>query len=153
MASSSSKVEIKKFDESNNFGLWKMMMLAQLGNLGLDLALGGDSKLLVPMDDEKKQEVFKRAYNTLILNLSDKVLREIVKMNLYLKVKLFTWKMMEGKDLQSHIDDFNKLVIDLENIGVEYEDDDKALVLIHSLPKYYEHFLDILQHGRETNSL
>ncbi|KAL5547642.1 hypothetical protein UlMin_002873 [Ulmus minor] len=68
------------------------------------------------MEEEKKQEVLKRAHNTLILSLSDKVLREI-------------------------------------NIGVEYEDEDKALVLLHSLPKSYEHFVDILQHGRETISL
>ncbi|KAL5563211.1 hypothetical protein UlMin_032958 [Ulmus minor] len=43
--------------------------------------------------------------------------------------------------------------MDLENIGVEYEDEDKALVLLHSLPNSYEHFVDILQHGRETISL
>ena len=43
--------------------------------------------------------------------------------------------------------------MDLENIGFEYEDEDKALVLLHSLPKYYKHFVDILQHGRETISL
>ncbi|KAL5544596.1 hypothetical protein UlMin_008380 [Ulmus minor] len=149
-------------------------MLAHLGNLGLDLALGGESKLPESMEEEKKREVLKRAHNTLILSLSDKVLREIVKCKtaaevwlkleslymtknlsnrLYLNAKFFTWKMTEGRDLQGHIDDFNKLVMDLENIGVEYEDEDKALVLLHSLPKSYEHFVDILQHGRETISL
>ena len=43
--------------------------------------------------------------------------------------------------------------MDLENIGVEYDDEDKALVLLHSLPKSYENFVDILQHGREMISL
>ena len=54
MASSSSKVQIKKIDKSNVFGLWKMKMLVYLGNLGLDLALGGESKLPESVDDEKK---------------------------------------------------------------------------------------------------
>ncbi|KAL5575220.1 hypothetical protein UlMin_016919 [Ulmus minor] len=144
MVSSSSKVEIENFDGSNDFGLWKMKMLAHLSNLGLDFALG--KEFPKTMDEEKKGEILKKAYNTLILSLSDKV-------RLHLKVKLFTWKMTEGRDLQGHIDDFNKLVMDLENIGVEYEDEDKALVLLYSLSRSYETLVDILQHGRDTISL
>ena len=52
-------------------------MLAHLGILGLDLAL--ENVFPETMDVEKKKEVLKKAYNTLILCLSDKVLREIVK--------------------------------------------------------------------------
>ena len=47
--------------------------------------------------------------------------------SLRLKAKFFTWKMKEGRDLQGHIHDFNKLIVDLSNIGVEYDDEDKAL--------------------------
>ena len=167
MSSSSSKLEIEKFDGSNDFGLWKMKILPHLGNLGLDLAQ--EIFFSETMDDEKKRKVLKKAYNTLILSLSDKVLREIVKcksvagvwlkleslyMNknlssgLHLNTKFFTWKMKEDRDLQGHIDDFNKLTMDLDNIGVEYEDEDKALVSLYSLPKSYETLVDILQHGR-----
>ena len=81
------------------------------------------------------------------------MLREIVKMNsavevwlklkslymtknlsnrLYLKVRFFTCKMAECNDSQDHIDEFNKLIMDLENIGVEDEDENKTLVLLHS---------------------
>ncbi|KAL5554377.1 hypothetical protein UlMin_041778 [Ulmus minor] len=156
MASSSSKVEIEKFDGSNDFGLWNMKMLAHLAILGLDLALENDFS--ETMDVEKRKEVLKKAYNTLILYLSDKVLREIVQCKsaadvLHLKAKFFTWKMKGGRSLQGHIDDFNKLIVDLSNIGVEYEDEDKALVLLYSLPKSYETLVDILQHGRETISV
>ena len=135
MASSSSKVEIEKFDGSNDFGLWKMKMLAHLGNLGLDFAL--DDDFLETMKEDKKMEVLKKAYNTLILSLSDNVMREIVKCKsakevwgkleslymtknlssrLRLKAKFFTWKMKEGRDLQGHIHDFNKLVVDLSKL-------------------------------------
>ena len=71
---------------------------------------------------------------------------------LHLKAKFFTWKMKEGRDLQGHIIDFNKLTIDLDNIGVEYEDGDKALVWLYLLPNS-ETLVDILQHGRETISV
>ena len=172
MASSSSKVDIEKFDGTNDFGLWKMKMRAHLGNLGLMKALEG--KLPETMEVEKKEEALDKAYNTLILCLGDNVLREIVKCKsaaevwlkleslymtkslssrLYLKARFFTWKMVEGKEIQAHINDFNKLIMDLENIDITYDDEDKALVLLHSLPRSYDTFVEILQHGRETISL
>ena len=48
------------------------------------------------------------------------------------------------------MDDFNKICLDLENIDVSYDDEDKALVLLYSLPKSYETFVDILKHGKDT---
>jgi len=51
------------------------------------------------------------------------------------------------------MDSFNKLCLDLENINIRYEDEDKALVLLHSLPKSYETFVDILKHGRDKLTL
>ena len=61
--------------------------------------------------------------------------------------------MIKGKDLRDYIDEFNKFLIDLENIRVEYDDKDNALVLLYSLPKSYEDFVDTLQHGRESITL
>lgn len=61
--------------------------------------------------------------------------------------------MKENQKLQDHIDEFNKFCLDLENINVKYDDEDKALVLLHSLPRSYEYFVDILQHGRDKLSL
>jgi len=60
--------------------------------------------------------------------------------------------MGEGQKLQDHIDDFMKLCLDLENIDIKYDDENKALVLLHSLPRSYETFVDILKHGRENLS-
>ena len=72
---------------------------------------------------------------------------------LYLKAKFFTFNMQEGQKLNNHIDKFNKLCLDLENIDINYDEEDKALVLLHSLPRTYETFVDILKHGREKLSL
>ena len=72
---------------------------------------------------------------------------------LFLKAKFFTFKMQEGPKLLSHIDEFNKLCLDLENIDMNYDDEDKAFVLLHSLTKSYETFVDILKHGRDILTL
>nr|GFA01931.1 retrovirus-related Pol polyprotein from transposon TNT 1-94 [Tanacetum cinerariifolium] len=52
-----------------------------------------------------------------------------------------------------HIDKFNKIVLDLENIKVKFEDEDPALLLLTSLPASYEHFVDTLLYGREALTL
>ncbi|GJW88132.1 retrovirus-related pol polyprotein from transposon TNT 1-94 [Tanacetum coccineum] len=52
-----------------------------------------------------------------------------------------------------HIDEFNKIVLDLANIEVKFEDEDLALLLLTSLPASYEHFVDTLLYGREALTL
>lgn len=69
MASTASATwyDIEKFDGKNDFGLWKMKMRALLGNLRLEKALEGESKVPVTYTAEKKKEIGKKAFNTLIL--------------------------------------------------------------------------------------
>ena len=55
--------------------------------------------------------------------------------------------------MQDHMDSFNKLCLDLENINIRYEGEDKTLILLHFLPKSYETFVDILKHGRDKLTL
>ena len=56
--------------------------VGSFGNLGLAKILGGESNLPITMDDDKKREVISGAYNTLILGLRDRVLREVSRMKL-----------------------------------------------------------------------
>ena len=46
-------------------------MRALLGNLGLEEALEGESKMPTTYSIEKKKEIGKKAFNTLILSLGD----------------------------------------------------------------------------------
>ena len=46
------RYDIEKFDGQNDFGLWKMKMRALLGNLGLEEALKGESR--IPQKRRKK---------------------------------------------------------------------------------------------------
>ncbi|GKC11412.1 RNA-directed DNA polymerase, eukaryota, reverse transcriptase zinc-binding domain protein [Tanacetum coccineum] len=48
-----------------------------------------------------------------------------------------------------HIDEFNKLILDLANIDIEIEDEDQALMLLMSLLSSYENFMKTLLYGRE----
>ncbi|GKC35542.1 zinc finger, CCHC-type containing protein [Tanacetum coccineum] len=119
----------------------------------------------------EKAALMKKAYSTLILCLGDRVLRKVTKETtaagiwtkltsmymtkslanrLYLKKKLYTYYMSPGTKLGDHIDEFNKLILDLANIDIEIEDEDQALMLLTSLPSSYENFVETLLYGRES---
>ncbi|GKC65787.1 hypothetical protein Tco_1098385 [Tanacetum coccineum] len=72
---------------------------------------------------------------------------------LYLKKKLYTFYMPASRKISEHIDEFNKIVLDLANIEVNFEDEDLALLLLPSLPASYEHFVDTLLYGRKELTL
>ncbi|GJS34779.1 retrovirus-related pol polyprotein from transposon TNT 1-94 [Tanacetum coccineum] len=127
--------------------------------------------LPVVMEAGEKVALVKKAYSTLILCLGDRVLREVTKKTtaagiwtkltsqymtkslankLYLKKKLYTYYMSPGTKLGDHIDEFNKLILDLTNIDIEIEDEDQALMLLTSLPSSNEIFVETLLYGRES---
>ncbi|GJU42490.1 hypothetical protein Tco_1195447 [Tanacetum coccineum] len=54
--------------------------------------------------------------------------------------------MSPGTKLDDHIDEFNKLILDLANIDIEIEDEDQAFMLTSS----YENFVETLLYGRES---
>nr|GFB55620.1 retrovirus-related Pol polyprotein from transposon TNT 1-94 [Tanacetum cinerariifolium] len=65
----------------------------------------------------------------------------------------FTFYMDLGKKLSKHIDEFNKLIGNLANIDVDIDDEDRALMLLTSLPSSYDNFLETLLYGREYLTL
>ena len=122
-------------------------------------------------DKKKKAEVEMKAHSAILLSLGDEVLREVsdeetalglweklasiylkksLANKLYLKKKLFTLTMDDTKELRKHLDDFNRIVLDLNNIGVKLEEEDQAIILLSSLPKIYEHFVDTILYGKDT---
>ncbi|KAK9185556.1 hypothetical protein WN943_025912 [Citrus x changshan-huyou] len=172
-----SKPDIERFTIGGDFSLWRMKMRALLIHQGLESALEeddlGDASSSV--SDEKKRQIQNKAHSTLILSLSDSILREIseekttlgisnkvealcmkksLAHRLFLKKRLYTFSMREGVSIREHIDNFNKIILDLEgveNVKITYED--KTFFLLNSLPKIYEGFVDTMLYGRTTLTL
>ena len=66
---------------------------------------------------------------------------------LLLKERLFTLRMTEGTPVPSNLDEFNSIIIDLENLNVKIDDEDKVVLLIVPLPPSYRHFKEIMLYG------
>nr|GEX69223.1 retrovirus-related Pol polyprotein from transposon TNT 1-94 [Tanacetum cinerariifolium] len=168
MTSSITRFNIEKFNGKNDFRLWQIKMCALMVQQGCDAAL---ETLPADMEANETAALIKKAYSTLILCLGDRVLREVTKETiaagiwtkltslymtkslanrLYLKKKLYTYYMSLGTKLSDHIDEFNKLILDLANIDIEIEDGDQALTLLTLLPSSYEKFMETLLYGRES---
>ena len=62
--------------------------------------------------------------------------------------KLYVKK--EGSDLLEHLSTFNMLNTQLSSFGVNYEDKDKALILLASLPTHFDHLVTTLMYWKET---
>nr|GEW22460.1 retrovirus-related Pol polyprotein from transposon TNT 1-94 [Tanacetum cinerariifolium] len=61
--------------------------------------------------------------------------------------------MKLATSVQDHLDEFNTILIDLENLDVDVNDEDKVILLVISLPASYKHFKEIMLYGnRETLS-
>ncbi|KAH9679844.1 hypothetical protein KPL71_026299 [Citrus sinensis] len=171
------KHEIEKFTIGGDFSLWKLKMRALLVHQGLESTLEKDDPEApsTSVSDEKRKQIQNKAHSTLILSLSDSILREIseektalgiwnkvealcmkksLAHKLFLKKRLYTFLMKEGVSIQDHIDTFNKIILDLEGVeNVKISDEDKAFFLLSSLPKPYEGFVDTMLYGRTSLTL
>lgn len=175
---SDAKFEMEKFTGKNDFGLWKVKMKAVLIQQGLWEALRteedqkeGEENQKDEKEVLKKQEQRERAHSAIILSLGDRVLREVCKEKtavalwakldsiymtkslanrLYMKQKLYSFKIVEGKGISEQLEDFAKALDDLENIDVEIKDEDKAIILLNALPKSFEQLKDAMLYGREN---
>ncbi|GKE08573.1 hypothetical protein Tco_1412124 [Tanacetum coccineum] len=148
MASLITTFNIKKFDGKNDFGLWQIKMRALMVQHGCDVAL---ETLPANVEAGEKAALMKKAYSTLILCLGNRVLQEVTKKTtaagiwmkltglymtkslanrLYPKKKLYTYYMSPGTKLGDHIDEFNKLILELS--------------------PSYENFVETLLYGRES---
>jgi len=123
------------------------------------------------MEDEDWVDLQERAAGTIRLCLADEIMYHVISLSsldeiwkklesqfmsktlmnkLYLKQKLYGLKMQEGNDLTQHVNIFNQIITDLAQLDVKIEDEDRAIILLCSLPFSYEHIVTTLTYGKET---
>uniref|UniRef100_A0A2N9GLD2 CCHC-type domain-containing protein n=1 Tax=Fagus sylvatica TaxID=28930 RepID=A0A2N9GLD2_FAGSY len=153
-------VGLVKFDGTGNFGLWQRRVKDLLVQQGLVKALYGKTKKPEKMTDDEWEELDMKAVSTIRLLLADEVMYDVMEENstagiwlnlekrymsksltnkLHLKQKLYGLKMTEGADLRQHINTFKQIISDMLRIDIKFEDEDKAMMLLTSLPTSYEH--------------
>ena len=106
----------------------------------------------------KKRDMDEMAYLMILLYLSDELLRLVDEATttgdlwkkleslyltksllnkLYLKEKFLGYKMNHSKSLEENLDEFQKIIVDLNNIDAKILDDNQVVILLNSLPKTY----------------
>jgi len=70
---------------------------------------------------------------------------------LQLKRRLYCFQMKRGLSINEHMNSYTKLLTDLVNVDVQIDEEDKAVILLNSLPdEEYETFTLTLINGRQT---
>ena len=111
------------------------------------------------------------AFSTILLCLADEIIIEVsdektaaslwqkleslymtksLTNKLLLKQRLFALRMQEGIELRDHLDKLNSILLELHNIDVKVEDEGAALILLVSLPKSFENFVQSFIVGKDT---
>ncbi|KAE8691239.1 hypothetical protein F3Y22_tig00110890pilonHSYRG00161 [Hibiscus syriacus] len=166
---SGAKFEVVKFDGQGNFGLWQTRVKDLLAQQGILKALRPTKP--ASMDEEDWEELQQRAVGTIRLCLADEVIYHVMHLSspdeiwrklesqfmskslttkLYLKQRLYGLKMQDDHDLAQHVNVFNQIVSDLARLDVKIEDEERAMILLCSLPPSYEHMVTTLTYGKET---
>jgi len=129
---------------------------ALLVQQGLLEAFESESMLDVAMEEKDKKTLLEKAHNSIVLSPYDKMLRQVSKektiAGLWTKLeslymtksmvncfwnKRCTHKMSSKNAISEQLDEFNKLILDLENINVQIHDENQAL-LLYSMSKTHD---------------
>lgn len=61
--------------------------------------------------------------------------------------------MQEVPDLHQNVNVFNNIITELATLKVKFDDEDKSIILLCSLPNFYDHLLTTLTYGKVTITL
>jgi hypothetical protein len=123
---------------------WKELEAKTMTTIRLCL---GDDVMYHVMTEESSAAIW--------LKLESRSMSKSLTNKFYLKQRLYSLKMAEGSDLNQHINVFNQIIGNLKKFNVKFEDEDKALILLNSLPtsSTYENLITTLTWGKKTLEL
>lgn len=122
-----------------------------------------------PVSEEKDR----RCKNLICMSVNDTILRKIRKQptalavwkalegdcqtktlpnRIYLKQRFASFRMEESKSIEENLNDFLKLVDDLESLNINIPEEDQAIQILSSLPSKYEQLVHTLKYdsGKDT---
>ena len=168
------KMEFSVFDGKGDFNSWSKRIRALLSHNKVLVALEADENKWSEEALKRKPEILEEAYNLLILNLSDAVLRKVDGLesaievwdklksiysdqsapNLaFLKGAIFNYKMDATKSIDENLDEFLKMNQLLKGSKQALDDTSLAVILLNSLPDSYTVVKDSLQYTGTVPSL
>ena len=173
MGSSSARFDLERFDGTGDFSLWKEKMMAILICQKLDIAI---EEGIDPDDANKKESetVMKQARSAIIMNLADNVLRQVIgektalriwnRLNqlymakstatkIFLKGKFYGFKMNATISLEQNLDDLNKIVLSLTNMGEIIKEEDQVVIILNALPEQFKELKTVIMYSRDTLTL
>jgi hypothetical protein len=68
-----------------------------------------------------------------------------------LKERLYIIRMVEDTSIQSYINEFNSIGINVESLDVKIDDEDKTILLVVSLPPSFKNFKEIMLYENHTS--
>ena len=167
------KTRIEKFDGSN-FAFWKMQMEDYLYQKDLYIPLEGKEKKSEKMIDDEWALVDRKALGTIRLSLSKSVAFNISKVKttkelmqalatmyekpsasnkVHLMKRLFNMKMSDGGGVAEHLNEFNTVTSQLESVGITFDDEVRALLILSSLPDSWDGLMIAVRNSSGSTKL
>ncbi|KAL0333135.1 UNVERIFIED_CONTAM: hypothetical protein Scaly_2215000 [Sesamum calycinum] len=130
-----------------------------------------DGKYSENVSEDKKLENEEYAYSSIILNLSDSVIRKVVKQisdkniwdkleelytetslpsKLFFLEKFFRYKLDMSKNIDDNIDELTKLIQDIKLTDDKNIDDYSPIVFLNAIPKTYGDVKAAIKYGRDN---
>ncbi|KAH9704495.1 retrovirus-related pol polyprotein from transposon TNT 1-94-like protein [Citrus sinensis] len=122
------KIDVEKFDGKINFGMWRSCLTKEVKSL---------------VKDEE-------CAVTLWRTLEEKYQVKSPENCLHEMSQVYGFRMKPGVSMHDHVSRFEKLLADLKNLDEDIKDEVKAMILLHSLPEDYSHFVTTLIYGKSV---
>lgn len=171
MAADEGKVKIEKFDGAD-FGFWKMQIEDYLYQKNLYQPL--KDKKPEGMKDDDWTLLDRQALGVIRLTLSRNVAFNIAKEKttaglmaalssmyekpsasnkVHLMRRLFNLRMTEGASTAQHLNELNTVTTQLSSVGIEFDDEVRALILLSSLPESWNATVTAVSSSSGSNKL
>ncbi|KAL6541995.1 hypothetical protein OROGR_011481 [Orobanche gracilis] len=171
MAADEGKVKIEKFDGAD-FGFWKMQMEDYLYQKGMHEPLTDKKPESIKEEDSKHLD--RKALGVIQLMLSRNVAFNIAKEKttadimkalesmyekpsatnkVHLMRRLFNLRMAEGASTAQHLNELNTVTTQLSSVGIDFDDEVRALILLSSLPESWNATVTAVSSSSGSNRL